>query len=364
MKVIAILERANRCLAGLPEPNAGARTLKAYQATFLRMLTEPVLDPLRPGDARDTYNHRRAALFAGAWQRVSALKAELMRAAHQADVRAVDAAAHEIVTLLDRLEPILEIEPPLAAEKPAIGSPPSRWSAQTGAKPRRGAGSKKHQLPALPRDWLDRLWEHTPSSWPYRAALAVAILLPCRPAELSPAEADAPCGIAISMPRPTRLHVHVLPAKSQGGRYGTRGHVVSLDPDLAGSAAAYLADLCRRRPGVRIPIETPSTNLFHKALLQLGTKTFPGLGINVTAYLIRAQVVADLKATFGAGGMVAVLCGHGTDRTQSKYGRVEHGRQRRGIIAVRSVRMPKTGHATRAAMLRDARRDARLPSPL
>lgn len=359
MKMLEILVRAEACLAELPEPTASGKTLEAYWKTFLRMLAEPVVDPLRPGDARDTYNHRRAALYAGAWRMLSDLLRDFRRAARDEDVPGVHARARALVELLDRLEPALELEPPLANGSPAIGLPASRWAAQAGKKPKRGKGSKKFDLRKLPRDWLDRLWEGTPPDWPYRSALAVAVLVPCRPVEFAPHEAEVPCGIEISLPERRRLEIRMLPAKSHDGRYGSGGHVVVLDPALAGPAAAYLADLCRENPGASLRVEVPGTNGFRKALARLGAQVFPDLEVVISGYLIRAQVIADMKATYGAGAEVAVLGGHCTDRTQASYGRVEHGRARRGIMSVRAARTPRTGHAARGAALAEARRGQR-----
>jgi hypothetical protein len=59
--------RAQACLVSLPIPEVSAVTAEAYRTTFHRMMTEePVLDPLRPGDARDTFDVRRASSHWGA----------------------------------------------------------------------------------------------------------------------------------------------------------------------------------------------------------------------------------------------------------------------------------------------------------
>jgi hypothetical protein len=355
MKILEIVERGRACLAGLPTPTASARSLAAYQRTFERMLAEDVLDPLRPGDARDTYNQRRASLHAGAWRALTDLMAKLLHEAAASDLSAVQERARELEALIDRLEPALDRDPPLAPGATAIGLPASRWTVQPGEKPRRGKNAKRRIISRLPRDWLDRLWEGTPQDWPYRAALAVIVLAPCRPEELAAGEPQQSPAVTVRLVTPTRLRIAIMPAKGHDGRYGTGGHVIVIDPTKAGPAAAYLASLCSNAR--RVPVLIPGKNIFRKSLARLGKRVFPELSITITPYVVRAQVIADYKATFGAGGEVAAACGHCTDRTQSRYGRVEHGRRRNGIIKVLSRRPPRVGHASRASTIGTLNRD-------
>lgn len=65
MDYAAILKRTETCVDGLPKREVSRRTQKAYRKTFARMLREPILDPLKPDIARNTYGHRRAALHWG-----------------------------------------------------------------------------------------------------------------------------------------------------------------------------------------------------------------------------------------------------------------------------------------------------------
>jgi hypothetical protein len=56
----------------------------------------------------------------------------------------------------------------------------------------------------------------------------------------------------------------------------------------------------------------------------------------ITPSVLRNQMIADLEKTLGAGEEVAAAAGHSTDRTQSKYSHYQHGRRRRGYIAITS----------------------------
>jgi len=71
----------------------------------------------------------------------------------------------------------------------------------------------------------------------------------------------------------------------------------------------------------------------------------------ITAYVIRNQIIADLKATIGAGATVAAASGQCTDRTQSDYGRVEHGRRRQGFLGAVSARIPRVSSKQAIAAL-------------
>jgi len=150
------------------------------------MLREPVLDALKPGIARDTYNCRRAALHTGSRVLIENLMARCARAGKRNDVSAVQRIAGTLLRTLDRIEPALARDPPLPPGASAWDAPRSRWQDMDTPGPRRGKHSKKHVLPYLPDDWTERLWEAVPEDWPYRAALAVHELAPSRPEELVP----------------------------------------------------------------------------------------------------------------------------------------------------------------------------------
>jgi hypothetical protein len=66
---------------------------------------------------------------------------------------------------------------------------------------------------------------------------------------------------------------------------------------------------------------------------------------------LRNQLIADLKKTLGAGEDVAAASGHSTDRTQSRYGHYQHGRRRKGYIAITSERIPRARNVERASQL-------------
>jgi hypothetical protein len=95
-------------------------------------------------------------------------------------------------------------------------------------------------------------------------------------------------------------------------------------------------------------VSIESKNAVRKAIKVLGEKALPESDVTITPYVMRHQLIADLKKTFGAGEEAASAAGHGTQRTQSKYGYIQHGRKRRGYVAIISARKPRFGNVERA----------------
>jgi hypothetical protein len=357
MKILDILNRARACCSRLPERTISEKTLRDYRKTFARMWREPVLDPLRPGDARDTYLHRRASLHAASWFWLAHLVAGCFAAAHRKDFAAVQRWAAILVRVLTRVEPALRRDPPLAANVSAWEAPPSRWHEAAGPHPRRGRNSKKHVLRDLPSDWLERLWEAVPEGWPYSAALAVHIATGCRPEELAPGTRPhgwSP-GVILKLTSARQLEITFAPSKTHRGKYGTPTVTIKWDPTKAEPCVAYLAGLCAAAGG-RLVVSLSSKNAMRKSLARLGARALPEVDVVITAYVIRNQAIADLKATVGAGGEVAAAAGHCVDRTQAKYGCAVHGKPRKGFIGVVSARPPRADNVDRAHSLATARR--------
>ncbi|MDQ2079051.1 hypothetical protein RA307_02575 [Xanthobacteraceae bacterium Astr-EGSB] len=357
MKILEILVRAQTCYGGLPERSVSEQTMLTYRRTFLRMWREPVLDPLRPGDARDTYEGRRAALHTVSRILLEDFIDRCVKAGERNDIAAVQHAAAVLVRLLDRITPALALDPPLLPDASPWEMPASRWQMCDGSRPQRGEGSKKLLLPLLPRDWRERMWTAAPTDWPYLSAMAVHILTPARPEELVPGERPTgwSSGVEVELLSPGRMAIRINPVKSHDGEYGIPDVGIHVDPVAAGDAALHLARLCNAAGGMMV-VSISSKNAMRKALERLGKRALPEVPVTITPYVFRHQAIADLKATVGAGGDVAVAAGHCTDRTQSHYGRVEHGRKSKGFIGVKSSRKPQVGNVERGAELAANRR--------
>lgn len=363
MTLLEILKRAEACCARLPVRTVSARTMKAYRATFRRMWRGPVLDPLTPGIALDTYYHRRAALHKVSRSVLEPLHAKCFAAAERKNFVAVQQYAAALVRFLDRVEPALERDPPPAQGASSFQSPSSRWRALPGPHPKRGRKSKKHVLGLLPADWDEQLWQAASEEWNDPVdqreldALAIALLAPVRPEEFIPGERPHGWsdGVVVERRSAHRLDITVDHVKSHNGSYGTGISTTKIDPTKMGGAAAYLAARCAETGG-HLLITIRSKNASRKKWALLGRHALPECDVTITCLVCRHQALADFKATLGAGAEVAVAAGHCTDRTQAKYGYAAHGRKLKGLIGVESPRTPRAGNVARGKQLAAKRR--------
>jgi hypothetical protein len=351
-----ILRRAAECINRLPDRKVSVSTERAYRRTFARMLREPTLDALVPGMAKDTYYHRRAALHWGSRSVLERIRARSEAAVSRDDVDAVRLSFAMLARLVSRIEPALELDPPLREGSAALQSSASRWEAATGPHPKRGANSKRHVLGSLPPKWDETVWQKALETWTDPSdqeeldALAIRLLAPVRSEDLMPGERAHGWseGVFVKLHSPRRLDITIAPAKSHNGKYGTGITIVKINPVEAGAAASYLAARCGADVMV---VSLDGKEASRKRLLRLGKTALPGCDANITPYVFRNQVIADFKATVGAGAGVAAACGHCTERTQAGYGYVQHGRRRRGLIGVASQIAPRTGNIRRTRNL-------------
>jgi hypothetical protein len=364
MKTLDVIKRALACCAGIPKREVSERTAKAYRRNFERMLTEPMLDPLKDRIARDTYNHRRASLHFGSRNLLMDLIDRCQTAAERNEPATVQRWAGELHRALNRIEPALARDPPCPPGVSTWDMPRSRWQALDTPRPRRRKHSKKHVLKRLPKDWTDRLWKKVPARWQHARPLAVHLLAPSRPEDLVPGVRPHgwSSGAQIHLVSPRLLEIIIAPSKTHGGKYGSPTATTKWDPIAEGGPAAYLAELCAAAGG-RIVVSISSKNAMRKSLARLGRRVLPELKhVVITPYVIRNQVLADIKTIVGAGEEAASAAGHCTDYTQSYYGRVEHGRKRKGFLGATSSRKPRASNVARAKELAAQRRERALSS--
>jgi hypothetical protein len=317
------------------------------------MWREGSLDPLRDGIARDTYNYRRAALFTGSKLFLESLIAECIAAGERLDVAAARQYAGELLGAVKKIEKAFELEPPLPVGASPFGFAASRWRDSICADRQRGENSKRYSLAHLPEDWDNCLWEKATVAWGYLEPLAVHMIAAVRPEELVPGQRPSgwSAGVSVKLHSPRRLAITFTPVKSHQGLFGTELTTICVDPTIVGGPAAFLAEKCGVSSDHRIIVSIESKDAVRKAIARLGRKALPELDVAITPYLIRHQRLADFKATFGAGELVASAAGHSTDRTQAKYGSVQHGRKLKGYISIVAVRPPRCGNVERARRL-------------
>lgn len=348
-----IREQATALLKRLPAPNISKSTTLVYDATFRRMLVDETVDPLRAGDARDTYNVRRAALLAGTWRLLRFHLSAYDQATKRGDSDTAERALSVLARVVERCGPAIDRDPPKPMKSPDWSKQPSRWADSGIPHPRRGKGSKKHILGSLPADWMMRVWQAAGTDWAYLDALAVHMLTPVRPAEFVPGwrnGRDVP-GVAVALVG-AMLLIAVAPVKSHDGKYGTGETTIRLSADHPNPAVQHLVKRCRTARRGAIAVRLEGTNGMRKALERLGRRALGPDAPKITGYVYRNQLIADYKATLGAGVSVAAAAGHCTDRTQSRYGRVEHGRRRGELVGVIASRTPRIGDIERTRLLR------------
>ncbi|MBS0248398.1 MAG: hypothetical protein JSR61_17420 [Proteobacteria bacterium] len=354
---------ARALIAKLPERKCATSTHQLYVRTFYRMWYEPEIDAIRPGIARDTYQVRRAALHYGARRLISSVlkKLDELSASYEADRDPQRLQEYQTVVLVlenmvRRLTPAIDRDPPLWDDK-ADFSQASRWKAESGCTKARGAGSKKHVLPKLPRNWISRFWGHVPTGHKYRDAIAVLSISPARVGEVVPG--DRPSGFSdgvhVALDGEGLLTLTHAPQKTRGGKYGMEFAGVKVDPEAEGPTAQYLAERCREEGGALI-VAVQSPAALSKAIKRIGCRAFPD-GPAITPNVLRSQRIADAKVAFGAGEKVAQAAGQCTDRTQSKYGNVTHG-SRSGLRDAFSSRTPKLVAVARARDISSLRKNS------
>jgi hypothetical protein len=288
-------------------------------------------------------------LHSGASRLLAGLVLKIREATETQNADALRIWSEKLHNVLQLIEPAFALDPPAPPDTLPWNHAPSRWQFAEGEHRQRAANSKKHILAKLPIDWTERLWKATPEGWKYRDALAVHLVVPVRAEELVPGQRPSGWspGIAIELHNIRHLALTFSPVKSHNGLYGTERTTICFDPVLIGGAAQHLADKCISASG-RTIVSTPSKNAVRKALEDLATRALPEVSDTMTPSVCRHQIIADLKTTLGGGEMVAAAAGHSTDRTQARYGNVQHGRMRRCYISVGAKRVPECRNVERA----------------
>lgn len=351
MKVEEIVARARALYDQMPVRKVSSKTAEKYRREFARIWNIAKLDLLAGDVAMDTYYVRRAALHFVGREVLAELILKIDEAHARRDCESERDWASKLLFAVSRLEAALELDPPLPTDS-LPWKRQSRWRESGGNGRKRGAGSKKHTLQHLPRNWDQRLWDAVPEHWRHRDALAIHLTLPLRPEDLVPGERPSgwSSGVIVERKAANRINITFAPAKSQDGLYGTGVTTVTINPKLVGEPACFLGARCDEVGG-KLVVSTPTTNPTRKAVEALGRKALPEISVRITPSVARHQILADLKATFGSGEQVTTAAGHCTDRTDSKYGYIQHGRKRKGYVVFKAERTPRMGNTARARSL-------------
>lgn len=348
--LLKIIARGEQCCALVSERVVNDKTAKDYKATFLRMLKTGSLDPFAEGIAFDTYYFRRAALHYGGALAIRKVIKLIRVADEQRDDETIERLGGILEDLVSAIEIAFVRDPPGEPNRLPWDGPASRFHEMEGVTPLvRGANSKKYTLGKLQRDWDQQLWSKAVTvKFRYLLELATHLTVPVRPEDMVPGDRGMGWsnGVVLRLVESHRLEICFMPSKSRGGRYGAGLTMVTIDPAIADAPAIFLAERCREAGGYMV-VSVKSKNAVRKAMAALGKLAFPKNSVTITPAVARHQLIADLKKTFGAGQVVATASGHGTDRTQARYGYLQHGRKRRGYTSIISSKTPRVGNIER-----------------
>jgi hypothetical protein len=304
------------------------------------MIRKGSYDPMECACAA-SYNRARAALHFCARETLLRLKADLVRQIRTGERSQADLTATALAAYVEAVEPVILAHPPCANPDYRVASP---FRAKADA-PRRGARSKKHGLKGRPDDWRDQIFAATPETSPYKTAIAAMCLAPCRVGEYAETIRDQQYSPGVRViKRDGILLIFTIAQKSHGGTFGTRMSGVEIAIAQGGAPAAHLARLCEEAGGA-IEIAVESTEGLRKAVGRIAARLdFAGVSPNS----FRAQCIADGKVTLPNPEMVAAGAGHCSIRSQSRYGRAEHGRRGGGgLVGTFSEREPRPASAQR-----------------
>jgi hypothetical protein len=173
MDFATLQARVHRLIDRVGSRTISEKTLKEYRPIFVRMWRSGDLDPLHGSVSRDSYQKRKAALYFVALLWVGRLYARLIASAGNGDKRTAWRWGRILIRALNQVEKIVILDPPLHSDVSPLGLPRSRYH-ELPNRPKRGAGSKKHLLSQLPRDWQDRVWNLAKDD--FRAPRTITIL--------------------------------------------------------------------------------------------------------------------------------------------------------------------------------------------
>jgi len=346
------LQRAREFMSAVPEGQGNRETRRTYLKIIRTMYKEGVFDPLRPQDAYDTYCKRRSALRYGGRYVIDRMRQKLGQMLDSSDQALVSRVARELNDLITSVAAAVIRDGGVGCAGEGKESGAARWRAVSEDCPRRGTGSKRYLLADLPDDWRDRIWHRMPADSSHRWALAASDITGCRLADLVPGDrcGHEYAGATVCF-EDEELVIYICPAKTTEW---VRTRCV-VDVEGCGAVAHELVEQCRANGG-QMTIAIRSPDAVRKAIERLGRVVFPELGEAITPNVYRSQSLADAKAQWGAGEMVAIMAGHASDGTQSRYGRREHSTGRRALKAVSATREIKMGRVAHAQALGELRK--------
>jgi len=176
--------------------------------------------------------------------------------------------------------------------------------------------SKRAGLARLPAGWRDQVvMAAIDADSKYVLGIASASAVGCRPRELE-------IGVEVTIGEDGRLSFLITGAKYRPGMQGQEWRQITLpvqgiDTQVIRNAVAAA--------GGTMTIRVPSAKGLGWAVSNFAEKAFPDDDYGISAYSMRHQLGADLKAAGWKRSKIALTLGHRVDRTCGLYGRPYSG---------------------------------------
>lgn len=323
-----LVKYARTLIAGV-NASASASTIRQYVLAFARMQGRQLTPETIANTSRSFYYYRAS------W--VNHFSSEIRQTLNAADKaqreRNLAGWQEEINKLPSLIKELERYRPDPAGQNLAKGWV-GQWSVEAEKRSRAGikttSHSKKSRLRGLPSDWREKMFSGLKESSKYRDVVAVLSATGARPAEFS-------TGIVVSLESPDRLRFHIQGAKTAGGKYGQSEREFSVRVDRP--ELMHLQSRVQANAGT-LTVKA-SAGALSDRIRQLSTKVFPLLKSEVSAYVFRHQIAADLKASGISDADVSAALGHSVDETKGAYGAAQSARSIGGIgnvVATRPVR--------------------------
>lgn len=311
------IKAARALLIELQKSEVGEATLRGYNAECMRLFAKSggkiagVIEAARDTKSSSTWYRRKAALVAISKHNLGVLlkRQDNFQREMKAGNPAAEAEFDKTVRQLSRVANLI-MQVRSAGPLPEEG--------------RKIRSSKKRSLRGLPEDWrADLARRFSPK---YKLPFLVAAATGCRPAELAK-------GIKLAMDRDEKTGITSIRVTIPGAKVREmtgqpeRRIFIAMD-GIEGSIASQLADAIRS--GVD-HVNVASEKLFSGAVRDAGRREWKGRRLELSAYSLRHQFSADLKAADTSDDDIARALGHVTTKTASYYGDRRQGRGSGGV---------------------------------
>ncbi|MCC6193661.1 MAG: hypothetical protein IT518_04260 [Burkholderiales bacterium] len=310
-------------------PRPSLKTRRRYLASY-RHMRDTGKSPANYLGSRSTFYAMRAAWTYGVAVDIVATTRALGRPDYPADAEAVRA-------VLDRLPGLyrdLQAYPPdpdrLNRDKDGFIGEFTRLAPGTSAHP----NSKRAGLARLPAGWRDQVvMAAIDAGSKYVLGIAAASTVGCRPRELE-------MGVEVTAAEDDRLSFLITGAKYKPDLQGQEWRQIRLP--VQGIDTQVIRDAVAAAGGT-MTIRVPSAKGLGWAVSHFAEKAFPDDDYGISAYSMRHQLGADLKAEGWKRSKIAMALGHLVDRTCGLYGRRYSGTATRQLeVAAASTVRPTT----------------------